>query len=90
MKAIIVNRISDSALYLGLFIIFFLFKTLDFPILSVCSNFLIDYKGKTLGLIDSFIEDSAFELYRVYTETEIIILEGVNMGVYSGSLFDYV
>lgn len=42
MKAIIINRISDSALYFGLFIIFFLFKTLDFSLLSICSTVLID------------------------------------------------
>jgi proton-translocating NADH-quinone oxidoreductase chain L len=90
MKAIIVNRISDSALYLGLFIIFFLFKTFDFPILSVCSNFLIDYTEKTRGLVDSFIETSVFESGREFFDTEIVVFETVNMGVYSGTLFELV
>ena len=61
MKAIIVNRISDSALYLGLFIIFFLFKTFDFSILSLCSGLLFDNQGKTLRLINRVVDLWAIE-----------------------------
>jgi NADH:ubiquinone oxidoreductase subunit 5 (subunit L)/multisubunit Na+/H+ antiporter MnhA subunit len=62
MKAIIVNRISDSALYLGLFIIFFLFKTFDFSILSLCSSFLFDNHGKVLRLINKVVDLKELEL----------------------------
>jgi NADH:ubiquinone oxidoreductase subunit 5 (subunit L)/multisubunit Na+/H+ antiporter MnhA subunit len=38
IKAIVVNRISDAALYFSLVIIFFLFKTFDFFVINSCSQ----------------------------------------------------
>jgi proton-translocating NADH-quinone oxidoreductase chain L len=48
-KALIVNRIADFALTLGIVTIFFIFHTLDFQVIFPLAPFFIDFKIKILN-----------------------------------------
>jgi proton-translocating NADH-quinone oxidoreductase chain L len=59
LKALIVNRISDFAFILGSLVLFFIFRSVDFPVVFALASFFSDKKILVLGYLINPLELAA-------------------------------